>query len=491
MGNIAARAQVVNQPHRRKAIAVGDADKHNYDNIRLFVLGIFAVYIFSWFLQLGTRIDVLGAIRIELVLALVLIGLAFITPRQQPEVKCNLFAFIALYYVALIIQLAFSHDFTASWTIFIDRVVKFSFMAFFIVVFVRTPLALKLFLGAFLLACFKMGQEGLVGTITGSMIWENQGVMRLNGTTPLYAHPNSFSGMALGTLPFIYYLFPITNKWGKLFLAVLLVFSLTIILYAASRTTYVGFLVFCLLLLLKSKQKFKFILIGSVVLAVAFSYIPQQYIERFESITGQEKEGHSKERRLGIIEDALVIFSEHPFGIGVAAFPAVRIERFGRFQDTHNTYLELATNLGIQGLIIWLAMIIAIFRNIGRINGSLDRELRQLAARAPPEYVAREPRLAKHVADLKLMRATLGATGMYLAIRLCLGLFGHDTYEIYWWVVLGLVIAIHNLSQVASRITRYHLAEIETPPSTPQLPAAAAPTRAPLLAAWRWRREQM
>jgi len=458
MSNVAVQPVSIGAAPGRGAPAVDDLDKIGYDKIRLGVLGAFAVYILCWFLQIGTRIHALGAIRIEFVMAVILVGLAMITPRQKPEVKSNLFAYVAWYYFALLISLPISQDFDNSWMIFIDRVVKFSFMAFFIVVFVRTPFALRVFLGAFLLACFKLGQEGLVGTITGSMIWENQGVMRLNGPTPLYAHPNSFSGMALGTLPFIYYLFPLVNKWGKAFLAVLLGFSINIIIHAGSRTTYIGFIVLCALFLLRSKQKFKFLLVGAVVALIAVPLIPEQYVERFESIGGQEKEGHSKEKRIVIVQDALVIFSEHPFGVGIAAFPHVRIARFGRYQDTHNLYLEIATNLGIQGLIIWLLMILAIFRNMWRLSAGLDRQLSALQARAPPD-LAKDAPLAKHIADVKLMRAVVSAVGAYLVIRLAVGFFGHDTYEIYWWVVLGLVVAVHNLSQVAARITRYYAAD--------------------------------
>jgi putative inorganic carbon (HCO3(-)) transporter len=437
-----------------------------YDHIHWITLCVFAVYVVAWFLQIGIRWPALGAIRFELVMALSLVVLAMFTPRQKPAESCSLYKNIALYYLVYTASLMWSYDFDTSWLIFIDRFVKFSFMAFFIVVFVRTPTALIVFLCAFLFACLKLGEEGFIGTVTGSLIWENQGVMRLNGPTPLYAHPNSFSGMALGTLPFILYLFPLVNKYLKGILLVLLGFSLNIILHAGSRTTYVGFLMFLLLLLLRSKQKFKFIAIGAVVTFIALPLIPEQYLERFQSIGGQEKEGHSKEKRKVIIQDALVIFSEHPFGVGVAAFSKVRIARFGRNQDTHNLYLEIATNVGIQGFIIWVFMIVAIYRNNSRLRAVLQGQMDRLRARAPPDLDPASP-YAKHLANLRLMHAVMNAVWGYLSIRLCLGFFGHDTYEIYWWVVMGLTIAIHNLAQVAERITQKQLENPELLPPEP------------------------
>lgn len=445
-----------------------------YDQVPLYALGIFSVYIITWFMQLGGRISILGAIRFELLLAVMLIAIAFTLKRQAIEVKSGLAPYLAAFFVALIIQIPFSYNVEFSWTIFVDRVIKFAFMAVFIVHFVRSPTALRYFIMAFMLAWFKMGQEGFLGQITGSLVWENQGVMRLHGTTPLYEHPNSFSGFGLGILPFVYYLFPVANRWQKVFLLVMLVFSINIILFTGSRTGYVGFILFAAYVLLRSKHKFKFIAAAVVVVLIAVPLIPQQYIARFESITGQEAEGKSKVKRLEILQDAAIIFTEHPFGVGVSAFPTIREQRFGRTQDTHNLYMEVLTNLGIQGFIIWALMIAAIFRNIRRLLRETGEQLSQLAARGPPE---RDTPIAGHVRDLELMRAMLQAVAAYVVVRLAVGFFGMDLYEIYWWFSMGIVIAIHNMSQVAGQITRRHLGlEGVTEPARP---SAARGRRAP------------
>jgi putative inorganic carbon (HCO3(-)) transporter len=429
-----------------------------YDQQSTVVLIAFTAYIITWFMQLGSRVEFLGAIRFEFLLGVGLIVAALFVPRQKPRVTSNLYAYIAWFLVALLTQIPFSANVEYSWLVFVDRVVKFAFMAVFIVVFVRSPTSLRFFIAAFLLAWFKMGQEGLWGQLSGSLVWQNQGVMRLHGVTSLYEHPNSFSGLGLGMLPFIYYLFPLANKWQKVFLLVLLAFALNIVLYTGSRTGYVGFLLFAAYAFWQSKYKWRTMIIGAIVAVVALPMIPQQYIERFASITGSEKEGQSKYRRLEILQDAVIIFAEHPFGVGVAAFPFVRQERFGRSQDTHNLYLEVATNLGIQGLIIWAMLIFAVFRSIRRLLRSMDDQLKKLGPRGPPDPDPKSP-LAKHIADLRLMRAILLAASGYMVIRLSVGLFGMDLYEIYWWFTMGIVIAVHNMNQVAERLTEGFLAQ--------------------------------
>jgi O-antigen ligase len=447
-----------------------------YDKIHIMILGVFVVYIITWFLQLGSRISFLGAIRFEALLALALLGLAMVTRRQKLE-SAGLTGFIVAFFLALLVEIPFSYNVEYSWLVFVDRVVKFAFLAFFIVVFVRSPLALKLFLFAMIFAWLKMGQEEWLGRVTGSLVWQNQGVMRLNGTTGMYRHPTSLSGLGLGMIPFIYYLFPIANKWGKGVLLLLLLFSLNIILYTGARTGYVGLILFAVYVFWRSQYKLKFTIAAVVICAVAIPNIPDQYIARFQSITGQEAEGHSKLKRLEILQDAAVIFSEHPFGVGVSAFMTVREQRFGRFQDTHNLYMEVLTNLGIQGFIVWVALIVAIFRRIIKLTREFTAQLTAVQNRVK-EQSADAP-LIRHYADLKLMLAMVNAVNAYLVIRLIVGFFGMDLYEIYWWLVLGLVIALNNLNQVSARITRYHLDRTAPPTDAAQPIKPPGETSAP------------
>ena len=283
-----------------------------YPHINNNMLLLFCGYVFIWYLQIGYRIQALGAIRFELIYAVVLAMLAiFFTPKFNRVIPLS--SCLILYIIVLIIQIPFSYDFNTSLDIFVNRIIKFAFMSFFIIAFVRSPLHMKYFLAAFLLACLKMGQEGLIGRISGGLIWENQGIMRLHGATPLYEHPNSFSGMALGTLPFVYFLWPLTNKYLKTVLVIIALLSLNIIIFTGSRTGYVGLLVFLLFVFITTKNKRKFLMSLAVVAIITIPIIPADYIERFDSIiTGKEKEGGSIEARKEILKDAVQIFIDHP-----------------------------------------------------------------------------------------------------------------------------------------------------------------------------------
>ena len=410
----------------------------NYPRISTPLLLIFCGYVIIWYLQIGYRMPALGAIRFEFIYAAVLSALAiFSTPKFHTT--SHLLPYIIMYFLVIVIQVPFSYDFDASWEILIDRIIKFAFMAFFIISFVRSPTHLKFFLGAFLLACLKMGQEGLAGRISGSLLWENQGIMRLHGATPLYIDPNSFTGMALGTLPFIYYLWPLSNKKIKVVLFSICVFSLNIVLYTGSRTGYVGALAFLIFIFVNSKNKAKFVAIIILLFIMVLPMVPSDYIERFDSIfTQKDKEGHSTQMRIEILKDATEIFMEHPLGVGVAAFPKVRIEKFMRSQDTHNLYLQVATNLGIQGFIVFSLLVYKLLATLRNIKSSAQNIISELSEKDSRYYGAL-------IGDLKFIEAVALATSSFIFVRLALGLFGMDLYEIYWWFTLGITLSLYGM----------------------------------------------
>jgi putative inorganic carbon (hco3(-)) transporter len=424
-----------------------------YPEVRSAVTLLFSVYVIIWYLQVGARIPTLGAIRLEFVLGALLAVIAILS---GVSLRSPLTPVLALLFVAILSQVPFSHDVITSYNVLLDRVLKFFVLAVFIVAFVKGPRQLRWFLGAFLFACFKMGQEGLVGRLNGSMMWENQGVFRLHGPTSLYTHPNSYAGMALGTLPFVVYLFPVASRWVKGFLFMLALFAGNIILFSGSRTGYVGLVGFLLVAVWKTKRRVRTLCVLAVVTGVALPLVPTDYIERFNTIfTGEDKVGQSSALRREILTDAVHVFAAHPLGVGVSAFPAVRRAMFGRDQDTHNLYLEVATNLGIQGLLVFLLFVGAQLRLLSKLSTELRDNARQLEAVAGLRGGVEQA----HLSDVRLMLATADAVQVFLAVRLVLGLFGMDLYEIYWWFAMGLTIALSNMSRLAAQRTAVLLAD--------------------------------
>ena len=424
-----------------------------YPHVPRWLSLLFYLYVVTWYLQIGSRIAFLGAMRFEFFLgSFLVIAACFV----GAELRSSLLVFVAFYLMALFIQLPFSADFDSSWQTFVNRLVKFSMMALFITVFVKNPRHLLLFLGAFLLACMKIGQEGLVGVITGGAMWQNQGVMRLHGSTGLYGHPNSLAGNALGSLPFVFYLFPISNLAGRIALLVQAGLAFNILMFTGSRTGYIGFFGMAGYALCRAHKRFRTLLLIALIVVAAAYLVPGEYIERFHSIfTLQEREGHSAQTRLLILKDGWQIVLRYPMGVGISAFPKVRQEMFGRYQDTHNLYLEVATNLGIQGFVAFFFLVFKMMRHLGQLRaGFADQKADVLAALCRiPAGTDHRRSAESHLLDLRLMEATSAAIRMFIFARLVVGIFGMDLYEIYWWFALGLTLALTNLDRHARKRT--------------------------------------
>ncbi len=62
-------------------------------------------------------------------------------------------------------------------------------------------------------------------------------------------------------------------------------------------------------------------------------------------------------------------------------------------------------------------------------------------------------RYEEYKLGLNLMIASAKALMLFIFIRLVLGLFGMDLYEVYWWFACGFTAAIYKLSRVYQDIS--------------------------------------
>jgi len=385
-------------------------------------------YIFAFYLELHNRFPILQAIRFQFTYGAI-IGAMCLYKFLNDQTKQASFNSVTKTTFLLIfimgIYTIFSMDRPESMTVYNDRVIKFALVSFFIYAATDKIADLRVILGFMLLAWLKIGQEGFLGWSTGSLMWENQGIQRLHGSTAMYGHPNSFSGFAVGCLPYtVFLLMCVKSNLLRLGLLAIIICSLIIVVNTGSRTGYVAVVVGAAYFFFTLKTgKMKVILLASLTVMMTINLVPQQYKERFESIfTGHEKEGRSSEKRIEIIEDAIAVTLRYPLGIGLQAFPKVRNEMFSRSQNTHSLYLEVLTNIGPIGFIVFSIFIIKLLA----LNKALIRRL----------ALSKLPDNEKHFL-VNLCKGTIG----FILIRLLLGLFGMDLYEIYWWIALGFSLA--------------------------------------------------
>jgi O-Antigen ligase len=308
--------------------------------------------------------------------------------------------------------------------VFSDRIVKFALISFFIFVSVNRLDDLKVVVLGILLAWLKISSEGFIGWFTGGLMWENQGIQRLHGASPFVGHPNSFSAFALGCFAFAFAMRPMASSAiDKALLSALAFFSIIIVIFTGSRSGYVAIVLVSIFLFFRLKtNKLKIFFLALLGFLALLPLVPEQYYGRFESIfTGEEAEGNSSGTRMVIMQDAIEMYLTYPMGIGVQAFSEVRLEMFGRVQNIHMLYLEVLTNLGPFGFIVFSLFVVRLL--------SLASWNIKNAALLESNYI----------------KSLSTFVFMFLMFRLVFGLFAMDLYEPHWWLASGLLLACFKL----------------------------------------------
>jgi len=226
--------------------------------------------------------------------------------------------------------------------------------------------------GIFSLIQVATGSFFMPGTPSRSI--STEGLNRANG---LYDDPNYLGFFLVCLWPF---LFTKNFKYKK----IIFLFFGIIILLTFSRATAIIFVIQLMLFLyLKTKNKFFFLLKATFVLFslsfIVFVFNPMGLATRFltvgtllESNDGQYD--NSTAERLDVFFAGIKMFKDYPwFGIGYGNFQhfsSFYMDFSPREVVAHNTYITILAELGIIGLLIFIAFLYFIFKIVEKTKDS-------------------------------------------------------------------------------------------------------------------------
>jgi O-antigen ligase len=181
-------------------------------------------------------------------------------------------------------------------------------------------------------------------------------------------------------LPFYWYFFvheenPLRRS---LFCAAFLM-SLVAVIYSFSRGGFLGLCAALLYAIMKSKQRIKYILICFLALGITATFAPPSYWDKIHTIFSGEKSDDgrsSSEMRLDLWKIGIAMVEDNPlFGVGPGNFP-FKITQYGAEivpnendllflsdRATHNTFINIASELGMIGLFLFMALIVKAYRD--------------------------------------------------------------------------------------------------------------------------------
>ena len=188
--------------------------------------------------------------------------------------------------------------------------------------------------------------------------------------------PNVFSASAVTVLPIMVAFAFGGNGWKRVFCGFCLLLTLVAILLASSRGAFLALAVLPLLQMRDARHRGKLIVIAVVIVAL-FMASPISPLDRLLHPTQGDIE--SSNLRLQLWSIAFRIIVDHPvFGVGLWQFapymrkympPGVDLE----FHVPHNTYLQVAVELGLVGLALFLAMFFFTLLNLSRLRKAARR----------------------------------------------------------------------------------------------------------------------
>lgn len=392
------------------------------------------IYTIIYYLQIGSRIPALGAIRIEFIIGVSMVVLclvSFYSNLEPDEEVARLLVPIYVFIVSAIVSIptTVAGFNTINMLIFFFK----SFAVFFMIMAaIKTEKGMKAYIYVLV---FMMAFILIEAKITGKM-HDSSGLMRLNAVTLLYAHPNALGGLGAAVLPLLYYLF----KYHKNIIIKVCIMSAVAMVFTAismtqSRSAIVGVAAFIMYVWVTSKKKMLSAVIICIVIIIGWVSLDDVTKERYLSmgdagavISGKEtdvKRG-SMAARFEIIMDGFRLFAQRPInGFGIGGYQIARIERLGRWQVCHCAYVQALAELGLLGFIPWVLILVRTFFLLTKIRKKITDENR--------------------MEEFSFIYQMTYAIQANLVVHFALSIFGHTPYDNYWWIATAVTLKQYQI----------------------------------------------
>lgn len=346
---------------------------------------LYLLYIISYFLRLPARIPILGAIRLDALLAASIFGLLFLKgwERESTVSSDRISRTLKILILYIILSLPF-----VEWP---GSVVKYNFLLFFKAVLffyfttflIRTEKELKNFLLVYISCQSLRVIEPLWLHITtgywGSATFIGTGFSdRLAGAPYDTVNPNGLAFIIVITIPLLYFMTKDERSLIKSVFYILLPIFLYTMLLTQSRSGIICLGIIFAGIIINSGKKLVWIIGIVITLTLVAVNLDPVYLDRYASINIFDESTASHGTAQGRIEgwiSGLKVFIERPvFGHGLgtsseAGWNVVRDDLVA-----HNMYIEILQELGIIGLIIFMVFLKNILFTLGQLKIAIKKQ---------------------------------------------------------------------------------------------------------------------
>jgi probable O-glycosylation ligase (exosortase A-associated) len=183
---------------------------------------------------------------------------------------------------------------------------------------------------------------------------------------------NGTAAQLLAVLPSIGAVFLEGKLWKKALCLVAAALSVNAFILCNSRGAFLGLIAAGFYALLITRGIFRWkVCLGIVIGAIAFySLVDQQFIDRQNTIQNYA-EDNSASSRLQLWKGGLNLIMDYPLGAGGGGFDALSpvyaaevVEAYGNERTAHNTYILVASEWGILGLVFFLSFLLSTIQGL-------------------------------------------------------------------------------------------------------------------------------
>ena len=307
----------------------------------------------------------------------------------------------------------------------LSEFVSWMIVYFLIVNVINTEKRLLIFVLAFMVYSFKMAQFSFRNWLMSGFSFMNIG----SGGGPGWFHNSGEFGIqmviffSIGAC-FCWGLKDNWTPWKKVLFFLFPFTALTGTVSSSSRGAVLGVAAVCLYWLLKSKHKFKGLILVGVVGIAVYAVIPDQQKTRFDAMG----EDDTSTTRLEYWKRGLELIDRYPvLGVGHENWLVAQEVVFG-IEDSevcHNIFIQCATDLGYTGFGVLLMLIFFTFYN--------NYKVRKIVKQSPTD-------------NKFLFFMAHGLDGALVGYMVS-GFFVTVLYYPYFWINLAMTVSLHEAAR--------------------------------------------
>ena len=411
---------------------------------------LYLLFVVSWFTHLASRISVLGIVRFDLILVLVLIFLAVFLPKVEEEERDKseegsntinesndssktIGNYLKIIFVYSILTIPFVEWPGSVLNHGLIQFLKAVVFYFFTIKFVTTEKQLKIFMAVFLCTQTFRVLEPLYLHVTtgywGSATYMGQAefMQRLSGAPNDIVNPNGLAFVIVSIIPFYFYYAELNKKVRFVLLFLMPAFIWTLVL-TASRSGFVALCAIIGLIVLKSRHKLFLVVILAIGLMLAVPFLSENQKDRYLSLVSKDtKNSATATGRIEGVSNSFQVALRKPiFGHGLGTSAEANWNFAHSKHLAHNLYAEIAQELGFVGLFIFILYIIAIFKEL-KIE---QRRWRHLAVLQP-----------------NFLQASWSALQVFFYMNLLFSLASYGLSLYQWYLMPGMVVVLARIQQ--------------------------------------------